>query len=276
MKLKNGRTVLLSVMVITLCMMLLVTGTYALFTDTAKISNHLQARNLNLKLERVGLEGNTLNAKGELETKTYTASEAYHHYTDGDETDVFDAKNLLVAPGFYREATLRLSHEKFNADEGLSEEAYKTKYGEESGVAYKYWLELRLDSAKNEELDWQALASQLMITVSQKAADGSETYTKLSMKAHSESKDEAGQELALYKVDNQICILIGDPTNPVGSIGVGGSDTFKVKVEFKNFDIQYDVDAGTLSSQNNVAQNQEVWFDLVVYAVQVVSLPSEG
>ena len=68
----------ISYAVILLCTCFIVTGTYALFTDSAKVTNHLKAGNLDIKLERVNLE--------------------YH------------SKNILVVPGSYFEAKLEIKN----------------------------------------------------------------------------------------------------------------------------------------------------------------------
>ena len=57
----------ISYAVILLCTCFIVTGTYALFTDSAKVTNHLKAGNLDIRLERVNLEYQVLNEEGYLE-----------------------------------------------------------------------------------------------------------------------------------------------------------------------------------------------------------------
>ena len=49
-----------------------------------------------------------------------------------------------------------------------------------------------------------------------------------------------------------------DAANPIGVLGVGDSEDFTVEVFFKNLD----------NGTNNLAQGQELWFDMVVHAVQ--------
>ena len=96
-----------------------------------------------------------------------------------------------------------------------------------STVAFDYWI--KLDFIEGD----QTLAKQMKITVT--AAGG---------KSHSGIVSTSAS--------------VGSSTDPVGTLKIGGSQTFTVKVEF--FD----------DEDNYLAQGKSVKFDLIVYAVQAV------
>ena len=58
---KKMRTLLLACVTILLCVTMIAGGTYALFTDEVRLSNHLIAGDMDITLERIALNGKTLN-----------------------------------------------------------------------------------------------------------------------------------------------------------------------------------------------------------------------
>lgn len=139
------RTLITACVMIILCTVLIVGGTYALWTDTASVNNHLIAGTLDVKLERVSL------------TKTYLDSTTGYLVTTLPDTNVVDfsdnnSKNVFgfsdygtnkvekLVPNSSYEATLRLTN---NGD-----------------VAFTYDIIIKLTSETNE------LAQQLKVFVS--------------------------------------------------------------------------------------------------------------
>ena len=135
------RTLLMSCVMIMLCAVLLIGGTFALWTDSAKVENHLVAGKLKVKLERISL------------TKTYLNNETGYLVTTDPDTTIVDFTNTntananvfgidngeKVVPCSQYEATLRLSN---NGD-----------------VAFSYDVIIKLTSASN------ALAEQLKVYI---------------------------------------------------------------------------------------------------------------
>lgn len=103
------RTLLVACVMIMLCSAMIVGGTYALWTDTVTVSNHLVAGSLDVKLARTSL------------SKTYLDAETGYLTTDQDTTEldlseattanVFGiADDELIVPCSSYEATLKLSN----------------------------------------------------------------------------------------------------------------------------------------------------------------------
>ena len=61
------RTLLVTSVVIMLCAAMIVGGTYALFSDSVEVTNHLVAGTLKVKLERIDLEQWRLDEDGNRE-----------------------------------------------------------------------------------------------------------------------------------------------------------------------------------------------------------------
>lgn len=119
---------------------LVVAGTYALFSDSISIDNHLQAGTLKAKLERTSLNMVTLDPEtgylvehSDDEIKDFTESSMLSENIFGLEED-----SLIVPAAFY-EVTMKLSND--------------------GSVAFDYTVNIVLTSESN------ALAEQLKVTV---------------------------------------------------------------------------------------------------------------
>lgn len=148
---KKRRTLLVSFSIIVLCLCAMVGMTYALFTDSALVKNHLAAGNLDVTLTRTNLEYRVLDENGYLETTTV---EEDIDFTSSTNENVFgiDAKGMVITPGSYFDAELELSND--------------------GNVAFTYSVTIKLSSEANK------LAEQLQVTITH--ADGSTTSKKLS------------------------------------------------------------------------------------------------
>ncbi len=148
---KKKRTLLVSFSIIVLCLCAMVGMTYALFTDSALVKNHLAAGNLDVELTRTNLEYRVLDENGFLET---IVVEDDVNFTSTNKENIFgiDATGMMIAPGSYFDAELKLSNN--------------------GNVAFTYSVAIKLSSEANK------LAEQLQVTITH--ANGKTTTKKLS------------------------------------------------------------------------------------------------
>ena len=207
------RTLLVSCAVILLCMTVIIGMTWALFTDTHTVKNHLKAGDLDITLERIGLEKYTLNESGYLTSVEYTDTEAYWNFSNSTKKDVFDIQsNEKIVPGSKFIATMRIKNE--------------------SDVAFGYWIEIVCTDKTN----GADLAKQLKVTVN------------------------TGSDASAFVNDG---LTVGSSSNYVGELIIGASAEFTVTVEFlDSFVAENNID------RNDLAQGENLSFDLVVHAVQ--------
>ena len=140
------RALLVSASVILLCMSVIVGMTWALFTDTQTVSNHLQAGDLTIVLKRMELTKTTLNTGGYLaELPMDTTVVDFSNPTDenvfGLATDGNGNVTEKIVPG--------------------SKFVSKMKIENKSDVAFGYWVEIVCKDKTNGE----DLAKQLKVTV---------------------------------------------------------------------------------------------------------------
>ena len=134
------RSLILSVLALALSLALFATGTYALFTDEVKLTNHLQAGTLDLTLTRTSLISKSLDpTTGFLIDKEDPIDKDFSEPT---EDSVFGmAKTELIVPHSSYTAEMKISNTK-------------------SDVAFGYWLQVVYkDTAE------LALADQILVTV---------------------------------------------------------------------------------------------------------------
>ena len=155
-RINKKRALLVSGAIILLCMCIIVGMTYALFTDTQKVTNHLKAGDMSITLKRIELTKTTLNDSGYLaETKVQKTTDKPVDFTNPTDENVFDltTKNgevtELIVPG-----------SKFVA---------KMQIENNSDVAFGYWIEI-VCTDKTSGVD---LAEQLKVTVSSKKGTSS-------------------------------------------------------------------------------------------------------
>ena len=133
------RSVLLSVLTLVLCLSLVASGTYALFSDQVTLKNHLQAGTLDITLIRTNLKTLSLDdATGFLVNTENPEDVDFSAPTDRNVFDITD--ETLVVPGCVYSAEMAISN---NTD-----------------VAFGYWLEIVFE----DDVDL-TLAEQLKITV---------------------------------------------------------------------------------------------------------------
>lgn len=218
---KKKRSILMSVMTLMLCLAMVAGGTYALFTDSVRLTTHLQAGNLDITLHRTKLESKILDERtGFLEDYTNGNIIDFSN-VDPFHPNVFDIEQGdLIVPGSTYKSTLRIQNNSNN-----------------SKVAFGYWVEIVLHGADPE------LAKQLQIKVM--TDDGK----------YIEHRLNTGSTL-------------GSEQYPIAILAIGQEDYFDVSVTFVD-------DRVDNSITNNNAMNQNVYFDVVVHAVQVTENPAQ-
>ncbi len=231
------RSILLAVLTLVLCLALIAGGTYALFSDSVTMKNHLQAGTLDITLKRTKLTGLSLDNKTGFLVPVNDNSVV--DFSEPTDRNVFDITNeTLIVPGSLYVAEMTISNE--------------TNEFRKSDVAFGYWVEIVLDtknedgtSISDEELAKLVLDDQLEITL--ESASG--------------HKDKA------YLSKGRIVIAEDSPVVLVKKATDSNrkwSDTFTVTVEFRDLDY----------SVNNAAKGQGVKFDIIVHAVQITTDPT--
>ena len=142
------RTVLVSTAIILLCMSIIVGMTWALFTDTKTVNNHLQAGDLSITLLRTELTKTMLDGKGYLDTvEVQKTTDEPVDFSENDPNDTADdnvfgiEEGETIVPGTKYVAVMKIENH--------------------SDVAFGYWIEIKCsDESKQEDL-----AKQLKVTV---------------------------------------------------------------------------------------------------------------
>lgn len=190
------RALLVSSVVILLCMTIIAGMTFALFTDTVRLTNHLQAGTLDMTLIRTKL------IKTELDNNTGflvdNSSDERVDFSDKTDRNVFDIdpNKTLIVPGSMYSAQMQLIN---HTDERKSD------------VAFNYWLEITFPAATN-----LILADQITVTVKT-------------------DKGEISKRLSQKDLLNGSAVL-GAEDSPIGVIAKTGSATFTVTITFENLD----------------------------------------
>lgn len=206
------RALLVSTSVILLCMMIIAGMTRALFTDTQKVTNHLQAGDLSITLKRTELTKTTLNAQGKLVTSAPdTTTKNFSNSTDENVFGIVEGEKIV--PGTKYQASMQVENH--------------------SDVAFGYWIEIVCTDKTN----GADLAKQLKVTVN------------------------TGTDASAFVNDG--LTVKGANDGYVGELIIGASAEFTVTVEFlDSFVAENNID------HNDLAQGENLSFDLVVHAVQ--------
>ena len=199
------RALIVSGAIILLCMTIIAGTTWALFTDTQTVSNHLQAGDLKITLVRTELTKRTLNSVGKLVTSDPDTTRL--DFSNSTDENVFGiVENEKIVPGTKYVAKMEISNE--------------------SDVAFGYWIEIKCTDATAGE----NLAKQLKVTVN------------------------TDTEATAFVNDG--LIVKGANDGYVGELLIDEKTEFTVTVEFLD------------SESNNLAKGENLWFDLVIHAVQ--------
>ena len=200
-RINKKRALLVSGAIILLCMCIIVGMTYALFTDTQTVTNHLKAGDMKITLKRVELTKKTLDASGYLaETQVQKATDAPVDFTNPTDENVFGLQTddegkvtEKIVPGSKFVAKMEISND-----------------GSKSDVAYDYWIEivLNVEGLSAEEIEALKLDEQLQVTVDSELENDPLPQT-------------------LDKGMN-----VGSEESPIGTLVLGDSDSFTVTMEF--------------------------------------------
>lgn len=104
---KKFKVLFISYIVILFCTVLIVGGTFSLFTDSVKVVNHLQAGSLDVELIRTNLEYTKINELGYLEVVQDNDNFDFTNKVDANIFGISDV-NLKIIPGSYFNVTLDL------------------------------------------------------------------------------------------------------------------------------------------------------------------------
>lgn len=104
---KKFKVLFISYIVILFCTVLIVGGTFSLFTDSVKVVNHLQAGSLDVELIRTNLEYTKINELGYLEVVKDNDNFDFTNKVDANIFGISD-DNLKIIPGSYFNVTLDL------------------------------------------------------------------------------------------------------------------------------------------------------------------------
>lgn len=195
----KGRSILLSIMTLMLCLALTASGTYALFTDEVILKTHLQAGNLDITLIRTHLTAKELDTQTGFLKDTVNPEDVDFSSPTG--RNVFD-----ITPG-----TLVVPCCKYTADMQIINR---------TDVAYAYWLEIVLDYPSDE-----IFASQIEVSV--KTPDSDKAILTKGLKVGSEADPiaiMAKGDSALFTVSVEFLDLV---TN---NLAQGESVNFDLKV----------------------------------------------
>lgn len=195
------RMLIVSCATILACMSVVAGMTWALFTDTQIVTNHLVAGDLVIKLSRTELTKTTLDTTtGYL--KTEAVPNAALDFTDPSDANVFGlSQDEKMVPGTKYVATMEVS-----AD------------AEDNDVAFEYWV--RIDCKDN-----NALAQQLKVTV----------YSDLNEDGTIDMETEKKLDGILVEdLGNP------DVPDVIGLVSKGNPSTFIVEIEFVNLGYTYE------------------------------------
>lgn len=137
------RALIVSAAVILLSMTIIIGMTWALFTDTQRVLNHLQAGDLYITLNRVELTKTTLNTSGYLvEEQVQKITDVPVNFANPTGENVFGIEtNEKIVPGSKFVATMQIENH--------------------SDVAFGYWIQIICTDTTNGE----DLSKQLKVTV---------------------------------------------------------------------------------------------------------------
>lgn len=173
---KRTKVLLLSTMAIMLCVLLITTGTFALFTDGFLGTDHLQAGSLNVSLRRTALRYSVLDASGYLKERTDNTDV---DFTGRTHQNIFGlGKEKLIVPRSFFEADMELINE--------------------GNVAFDYVVKIFW----KEDATNSALAEQLRVCVD---TDGKKDTWELDCKL-SECKEDDGFLILSGVMDNTVSL----------------------------------------------------------------------
>lgn len=232
---KKINILLMSAISILLCSILLVTGTYALFSDEVTVTNHLQAGELEATLTRVSVNARKLDMDATSATYGRLINQQIYEDVVLDDTTSADLnafgfeKNETIVPTGYSEATFVIENK--------------------GNVAFGYYVEIKNFTGDN------TFAG--MIEVSVMTGRTVETVENKGYELVANSQFVPEKTVTLSGLSNDT-IALGDKNKFLGEVSLtAATQAFTVKIAFAD------------KTNNNEAENKTANFDIVVYAVQL-------
>ena len=231
---KKQRAILLSVVTLMLCLALVAGGTYALFTAEARFTNHLQAGELKVKLERTKLKSFELDPNTGYMMNVENTETV--DFTNATAANVFGVTgNALIAPCSEYTATMRITNN--------------------GSVAFGYWLQIIFKDGENgdpitqAQLDAMDLDEQIEVKLNDQSIILSDGLT-----IRGENGGDYVGQLAKAATDDGAGNL---------SHNLPSSAEFTISIKF------LDDRTNSTIGKNNDAMNESLWFDLIIHAVQI-------
>ncbi len=140
------RVIFMSCITIMVCVAVMAVGTFALFAETFKVTNHLTAGTLDVTLHRTYLLVGNTNYSGDPETDDGVVD---FTNTNTDQANIFgtDENTTAICPGAYFEATMKLTNSG------------------DSDVDVNYTIEIVLSVEDETKPENKALLEQMKVTV---------------------------------------------------------------------------------------------------------------
>lgn len=184
---KKSSVVILSLVTALLAVALVMGITFALFSDSAEVTNHLQAGTLKVKLYRDSLESVRLNEEGLLITTAKNTETK--DFTGSSNENIFEIKDgEYVVPGSSYTAGMRLVND--------------------GDVAFGYWIELKVTVDGKES---QAFAEQLKLSVTPE--NGTALNTTFAANEFKLGSDEAPVATVLVAAEGKFTVTVAFDNN---------------------------------------------------------------
>ena len=222
---RKQRTLLLAVLTLVLCLALVAGGTYALFTADATFTNHLQAGELKVKLERIGLTSFELDpTTGYMLNVSNTQSV---DFTNATAANVFGVSgSSLIVPCSEYTATMQITNS--------------------GDVAFGYWLEIKFKDADGNNITSAQLAALHLDDQIEVKLDGRSIVLSEGLVIRGENGGYVGK--------------IAKPSTTENPHNLPSSATFTISVKFLD---DTDINNGLTVGQNNDAMSEHLYFDLI-------------
>lgn len=218
---KMNKTRLLTVIgALVVALALLVGGTYALFTDEAKITNHLQSGDMQLTLVRNDYQHMMLDGEGFVADVTPDGHDTPKNFSAPTNENMFNLSEAHVfVPGASVSANMTLSNSSVD-----------------SATAFNYWFTIEIRGAEEDD-DIPTLAKYLVLDIT---VEGHPEYDVSGVRL--------GADENVIDAKNGL-ITCGTKDNPIGVLGVGSSQNFTVKIsvdleagnEIRQQELQFDL-----------------------------------
>ncbi len=220
---KRTKTLLLSMLTLCICTLLVVGGTFALFTDSVTVNNHLSAGNLDVGLYRTSYKECVLDTDG-LMAESAENTDRVNLATNG--SVLFNVTN--AAPTSWYQATMEVSNL--------------------GSTAFDYGVRILWDANDDETDNDEAFASQIRITITSEKIKRTVT-------------DENGNPVEVNYVTFMLDECKDNDVSLGYLLKNAGVETFTVKAEFINSGSNNSAKLATLDFDVQVYATQKTSLD---------------